>query len=107
MEFDDGAMKYLESQALNIVIFDDNAPMTGIEKGGQAAGPGTEVDDLIGTARVPLADLAKGIGINEDFDVRGLHNEKRGKMTVKISITDPSKSTKAKTAEARKDISAA
>jgi hypothetical protein len=51
--------------------------------------------------------LAKGIGINEDFDVRGLHNEKRGKMTVKISITDPSKSTKAKTAEARKDISAA
>lgn len=34
MTFDDETMKYLESQPLTIVVFDDNAPMTGIERGG-------------------------------------------------------------------------
>lgn len=56
MDFDDGAMKYLESQKLDIVLFDDNAPMTGIERGGQSSGAmGDEVDDLIGTCAIPLA----------------------------------------------------
>ena len=94
MNFDDGTMKYLESQPLTIVVFDDNAPMTGIERGGQSSGAGgDDVDDLIGTCRISLADLAKGIGINGDFDIRGLHNESRGKMTVKITVVDPAAST--------------
>ena len=101
MDFDDGAMKYLESQKLNIVLFDDNAPMTGIERGGQSSGAmGDEVDDLIGTCAIPLADLAKGISINGDFDVRGLQNESRGKMTVKISVVNPAASTTASRAKA-------
>ena len=105
MDFDDGAMKYLESQKLNIVLFDDNAPMTGIERGGQSSGAmGDEVDDLIGTCAIPLADLAKGIAINGDFDVRGLENESRGKMTVKISVVNPTNSTAAGRAKASKDV---
>ena len=60
--------------------------------------------DLIGTCRIPLSDLAKGIGINGDFDVRGLSNESRGKMTVKISTVNPSASTAAKRAQTQKEI---
>ena len=38
MVFDDGTLKYLETQSLDVILFDDNAPMTGIERGGQASG---------------------------------------------------------------------
>jgi len=38
MVFDDGTMKYLETQSLDVILFDDAAPMTGIERGGQASG---------------------------------------------------------------------
>ena len=34
MQFDDGSLRYLETQTLDIVFFDDNAPLTGIERGG-------------------------------------------------------------------------
>ena len=61
---------------------------------------GDEVDDLIGTCGIPLADLAKGIGINGDFDVRGLQNESRGKMTVEISIGNAAANTAASQAKA-------
>jgi hypothetical protein len=75
--------------------------MTGIERGGQSSGAmADDVDDLIGTCAVPLADLAKGISINGDFDVRGLQNESRGKMTVKISVVNPASSTVASRAKA-------
>ena len=47
---------------------------------------------MIGICKVPLADLAKGVGISGDFDVRGRLAELRGKVTVKISVTDTSAS---------------
>ena len=47
---------------------------------------------MIGICKVPLADLAKGIPIDGDFDVRGRLAELRGKVNVKISVTDTSAS---------------
>ena len=107
MQFDDGTMKYLETQTLDIVLFDDNAPVTGIERGGQSTGlSGQEVDDMIGICKLPLVDLAKGVGINGDFAVKGLQGEPRGKVTVKISVVDPGASSATKQSQAQADIQA-
>jgi len=106
MQFDDGTMKYLESQTLDIVFFDDNAPLTGLERGGQSSNlAGPEVDDMIGICKLPLADLAKGSGINGDFAIKGLKGEPRGKVTIKISVVDTAASGK-KQAAAQADIKA-
>jgi len=58
---------------------------------------------MIGICKVPLADLAKGIGISGDFEVRGRLGELRGKVTVKISVTDTSASAGPGAAKAQRD----
>jgi hypothetical protein len=67
-----------------VVFIDDEAPLTGISRGGQGDGDG--VDDLIGIARVPLADIAKGVGIDGEFDIRGPDGDSRGKVVIKITV---------------------
>ena len=70
------------------MFFDDNAPLTGIERGGQSSAAGGEVDDMIGIAKVPLSDLAKGSSINSDIAIKSLKGDNRGKVTIKITVTD-------------------
>jgi len=68
-------------------LFDNDAPLTGIEAAGQSGAE--NIDDMIGIARIKLADLAKGQGIAGDFDVVGLENKDyRGKITLKMAIVD-------------------
>lgn len=50
MQFDARAHSYCEKEFLEIIVFDDNAPIMGKELSGQA-GPN---DDMIGIARIPL-----------------------------------------------------
>lgn len=78
--FNDGLMNYLETSSLEIYLVDDDAPVSGIERGGQSnQAPQTQCEDLIGVARVPLQALAKGSGsINGKFDVKGQQGEKNG-----------------------------
>ena len=102
LAWDDGTVKYLETQSLDIILFDDSAPMSGIERGGQASGGGQEIEDMIGVCKIPLADLAKRNGIDGDFDVRGRLAELRGKVRVKIVISDAG-ATGAGAAKARGD----
>ena len=84
MTMDDQSINYLNTQDLQIVFIDDEAPLTGIARGGQGAGDG--VDDLIGIARVSLADLTKGVGIDGEFDIRGPDGDTRGKAVIKVTV---------------------
>ena len=70
LDFDAGAQRYFETQSLDIILFDNDAPLTGIEAAGAVGNE--NIDDMIGIARVKLHDLAKGQGIAGDFDVVGL-----------------------------------
>ena len=84
LTLDDDTINYLNTTDLQIVFIDDEAPMSGIARGGQAAGDG--VDDLIGIARIPLGDIPKGVGIDGEFEIRGPDGDSRGKAQIKITI---------------------
>lgn len=82
MILDEAVRRYLESQTLDIAFFDDNAPVSGVPGGAQSGAAGQEVDDLIGISKVPLADLAEGIGINGDFTIKDLNGLQAGTARV-------------------------
>lgn len=84
--FDAKLINYMQKEPLEIILFDDNAPVTGVERGGKA--DGDQVDDMIGTVKVPLADLIKGASIHERFPIRNLKLENVGQLEVKVSIID-------------------
>lgn len=52
--FDSKAYSYFEKEYLEIILFDDNAPIAGKEMNGQSEA----VDDMIGIARVPLKSIS-------------------------------------------------
>ena len=86
---DEAMRRYLKSQTLDVAFFDDNAPVSWMPGGGQSSAPaGQDVDDLIGICKVPLADLAEGIGINQDFAIRDLNDIEAGTARVQITIVD-------------------
>jgi hypothetical protein len=53
--FDAKMIHYLQNQPLEIILFDDNAPITGVDRGAQASGD--QSDDMIGVAYIPLTGL--------------------------------------------------
>jgi len=59
--FDAKAQSYFEREHLEIMFFDDNAPIGGIDDGGLEHGEpragAAEPNDMIGIARVPLGSL--------------------------------------------------
>jgi hypothetical protein len=80
--------EYLQSEALEIILFDDNAPVAGVAKGGQNVGDNEQNEDMIGTVKVPLDCLIKGVAIMDDFPIRGTKGEPVGKLKVNIQIND-------------------
>lgn len=90
MIYDAKLVNYLQREALEIILFDDNAPITGIERGAQSAQE--QADDMIGTAVIPLGDLMRGASIHDRFPVRknpqAPASESAGTIEVKISIID-------------------
>lgn len=85
--FDARAIGYFEREALEVIIFDDNAPIAGV--GMDAANANVaENDDMIGVCKVPLADLATGVCSMHDFlDVkRADTNQVVGSLEVKIDV---------------------
>jgi len=51
---------------------------------------------MIGISKIPMKDIAKGVGINAEFDIKGINGKINGKVTVKITVVDPSKTTTSK-----------
>jgi len=83
---DSKAISYFERESLEIILFDDNAPIAGQGVDEPVAGQG---DDMIGMARVPLKSLVEGCSIHDKFNVRGAGSvENIGTVEVRISIMD-------------------
>lgn len=59
---------------------------------------------MIGICKVRLADLAKGIGIAGDFDIKGMHGGPRGKVTLRLTVVDASAGHGAGAGQAQRDI---
>jgi protein fantom len=68
--------KYLDSETLEIYVFDDNAP---IREGGQ---------DLIGTAKVPLNALLLDTAIEGTYLLYNLRGAEAGRLTLRIAWKD-------------------
>lgn len=61
--FDARAIQYFETECLEIILFDDNAPIAG--NAPDAAGG----DDMIGTVKVPLKSLVAGCSFHEKYPI--------------------------------------
>ena len=83
MLFDAKAVKYFETEKLEIIFFDDNAPIIGTEVGDEQ-----RKDDLLGRAYVPLTSLISGCAINDKFDIRAPSNAVVGQVEVRITVMD-------------------
>jgi Ca2+-binding EF-hand superfamily protein len=68
--------KYLDTESLEIVVFDDNAP---IKEGGQ---------DIIGTAKIPLSALLLDTSVEGTYILYSLRGQESGKITIRISWID-------------------
>lgn len=78
MTYDNKAISYLERESLEIILFDDSAPVAGVQKGGKAFTEGDLVEDMIGIARIPLRDLIRGATIFDTFPIRNMRREMCG-----------------------------
>lgn len=82
--YDRGAQKFFQEEKLEIMFVDDNAPLTGLERGGQSRMVAAEDDnsDMIGQCSIPLKELESGNLIHGDFTIVGQRGEDRGRVTV-------------------------
>jgi hypothetical protein len=87
LTLDPKLQQYLSKEHLEIILFDDNAPITGVEKGGKAGGEDSN-QDMIGTAKIPLQDLLKGASLSSSFPVRNKKGDNCGLIDIKITIMD-------------------
>ena len=87
--FDAKALNYFEKEHLEIIVFDDNAPIAGTGVGEDPNQHAGEGDDMIGSAKVPLNSLVSGCSIHEKYQVRapGSHTLV-GDIEVKIAVMD-------------------
>ena len=60
------AIQYFERESLDVILFDDNAPIAGVNIDQH---PNAANDDMIGMCRVPLAGLATGCGFHDHFPI--------------------------------------
>ncbi|CAG9333007.1 unnamed protein product [Blepharisma stoltei] len=68
--------KYLDSQTVEFIVFDDNAP---IREGGQ---------DIIGTAHVPLTALLLDTAIEGTYQLFNLRGQEAGGISLRIAWRD-------------------
>lgn len=88
VELDAKLLTYLQREPLEIILFDDNAPVTGVERGGRADRESEQIDDMIGSVKITLDPLLKGSGIVDMFVIRNTKGETVGNLEAKISIID-------------------
>lgn len=83
--FDARSTAYFEKESLEIILFDDNAPITTKEANGSTGAN----DDIIGIARIPLKSIATGASVHDKFPVvAAKSNLPVGSIEVKLSVMD-------------------
>ena len=77
---DSKATNFFQYQSLEVILFDDNAPI---------ADANADNDDMIGQCKVPLASLATGCSMHETLPVKNIDTGKEvGKLEIKIDMMD-------------------
>lgn len=87
VNFDGKFINYLQTEPLEVILFDDNAPITGVERGGKSA-EDNQAEDMIGIAKIPLMDLVKGASVHDKIPIRNSKKENCGLLEIKITIMD-------------------
>lgn len=83
--FDARAHSFFEKEHLEIILFDDNAPITGKGLDGQAG----QNDDMIGVASIPLRMISQGASIHEKFPLTAPKTKLQvGTIEIKLSVQD-------------------
>ena len=65
MELDSKAVNYLQRECLEVFLFDDNAPIQGMNTDTMGA-----ADDLIGVARIPLNSIISSCSTHDKYPVK-------------------------------------
>lgn len=78
------ANDYFERECLEIILFDDNAPIGGVDVDQKSQ---AENDDMIGMCKVPLVNLATGCSAHEIYPIHSVDRKTEvGKLEVRIDI---------------------
>ena len=65
VSFDAKAVEYFEREELDVILFDDNAPVAGLSSASAGLG-----DDIIGICKIPLKSLINGLNTHEHYNVK-------------------------------------
>lgn len=80
------AVNYFERETLDVILFDDNAPIAGVGLDGQQT---ANNDDMIGMAKVPLSNLATGCSQHSKYPIKHVETQKEvGQLEVLIDIVE-------------------
>jgi len=84
VSFDAKAVEYFEREELEVILFDDNAPVAGMSAANTNQG-----DDIIGICKVPLKTLIGGLNTHEHYKVmQPGTKEAAGELEVKMTCID-------------------
>ena len=70
--FDSKARSYFDNNKLEIIVFDDNAPILGVPLNQSNEAVLAENDDMIGRCEVPLTQLAEGCQYHDRLPIRSV-----------------------------------
>ena len=77
------AMDYFNSETLDVILFDDNAPIAGVALDQNQQ----ENDDMIGVCKIPLECLTTGCSAHEVYPIKAAEtNTEVGQLEVRIDI---------------------
>ena len=62
-------IQFFERESLEVILFDDNAPIAGVSLDQNQA---AENDDMIGMCKIPLASLASGCSMHDRFPIKAV-----------------------------------
>ena len=88
--YDEKAKRYFRQNNLEIILFDDNAVIPGTDIGQDPrSGNIADGDDMIGSASIPLKDLAANCSIHGKYEIRAPSSTTAmGTIEVKIAVND-------------------
>ena len=83
---DSKAIGYFETEPLQVILFDDSAPIAGV---GLDDAQSAAQDDMIGICKIPIDNLASGCSMHDRFPIlNAVSNKNCGDLEVRIDIMD-------------------
>lgn len=80
------AIQYFQKETLDVILFDDNAPIAGV---GLDQNQNNQNDDMIGMAKIPLSNLATGCSMHDRYPIKNVETTKEvGQLEVLVDIIE-------------------